>query len=81
MRGRENEKLKIENGKLKNTDTRVIVFDLGGTLMEFAGMPSCWCDCYDTGFEKVNQKLGLELRKEQMEAAALGNPILTVCIS
>ena len=30
---------------------KAIVFDLGGTLMEFAGMPLNWSDYYIGGFE------------------------------
>ena len=35
---------------------RVIVFDLGGTLMEYEGMPNSWVDYYEQGFEKINTK-------------------------
>ena len=38
--------------------------------MEFAGMPSYWCDCYYPGFKKVNRKYGLELSEEKIETAA-----------
>lgn len=32
---------------------RAIVFDLGGTLMQYAGMPHSWVDFYRQGFESV----------------------------
>lgn len=33
---------------------KVIVFDLGGTLMEYKGMPDSWVDYYKQGFEALN---------------------------
>ena len=38
---------------------KVIVFDLGGTLMEYTGMPSAWVEYYRQGFEAINQKFNL----------------------
>ena len=38
-----------------------IVFDLGGTLMEYVGMPLNWSTYYIHGFEKVNEVLNLNL--------------------
>ena len=35
---------------------RVIVFDLGGTLMEYEGMPHSWVDYYEQGLEQINKK-------------------------
>lgn len=32
---------------------KIIVFDLGGTLMEFVGMPPSWIDYYKAGFENI----------------------------
>lgn len=29
---------------------KIIVFDLGGTLMEYRGMPLNWSDYYEKGF-------------------------------
>lgn len=37
----------------------VIVFDLGGTLMEYVGMPHSWVDYYEQGFANINNKFGL----------------------
>lgn len=34
----------------------VIVFDLGGTLMEYEGMPYSWIDYYEQGLERINKK-------------------------
>lgn len=42
---------------------KVVVFDLGGTLMEYVGMPLNWSDYYYKGFEKVNNSLKLEIEE------------------
>ena len=34
---------------------KVIVFDLGGTLMEYMGMPLSWVEYYQQGFERLNE--------------------------
>ena len=34
----------------------VIVFDLGGTLMEYTGMPYSWADYYTQGFTAISEK-------------------------
>ena len=36
---------------------KVMVFDLGGTLMHYIGMPHCWADRYPDGFGAVRRKL------------------------
>ena len=38
-------------------DMQVIVFDLGGTLMEYKGMPLSWVDYYEPAFVLLNRKL------------------------
>ena len=35
---------------------KAVVFDIGGTLMEYKGMPYSWIDYYETGFKSVNKK-------------------------
>ena len=40
---------------------RVIVFDLGGTLMEYEGMPHSWISYYEDCFNAVNSKYSLKL--------------------
>lgn len=35
--------------------TKILTFDLGGTLMEYAGMPASWTDYYEQGFEALNR--------------------------
>lgn len=34
---------------------KILTFDLGGTLMEYTGMPDSWTDYYKQGFEAVDQ--------------------------
>ena len=46
---------------------KVIVFDLGGTLMEYKGMPHNWSGYYQQGFEQVNAANDLNLSKEDIE--------------
>lgn len=40
---------------------KVVVFDLGGTLMEFKGMPPVWTNYYKIGFDNINKKYNLNL--------------------
>lgn len=44
----------------------VIVFDIGGTLMEYVNMPNVWMDYYDSAFRHVREKLSLPLTDEQL---------------
>lgn len=37
---------------------KVIVFDFGGTLLEYKGMPLNWSEYYQQGFENVSKSLG-----------------------
>lgn len=46
---------------------KVVVFDLGGTLMEYAGMPLSWLAYYPQGFAAVNQALSLGLIQEEID--------------
>lgn len=43
---------------------KVVVFDLGGTLMQYVGMPYSWVDFYDRGFETIMQKFKVHLPQE-----------------
>lgn len=40
---------------------KVVVFDLGGTLMEYMGMPLNWSEYYYKGFKTINNSLKLEI--------------------
>lgn len=48
---------------------KVIVFDIGGTLMEYVGMPPSWVDYYKQGFEAVNEKYALGGTESDIEIA------------
>ena len=45
---------------------KAIVFDLGGTLMEYVGMPLNWSEYYICGFEKVNEIVRLNLSENDL---------------
>lgn len=40
---------------------RIIVFDIGGTLMEFDGMPLNWSEYYPLGFKRLAESLGYSI--------------------
>ena len=44
------------------------VFDIGGTLMEYKGMPGVWVDYYENGFKHVRDKLLPQLEYRDIEA-------------
>lgn len=46
---------------------KIIVFDLGGTLMQYAGMPNSWVQFYLQGFEAIMAKYNCNVSKEDME--------------
>lgn len=48
---------------------KVIVFDIGGTLMEYVNMPNVWIEFYDSAFRHVRKKLNLPLTDEQLSAS------------
>ncbi len=45
---------------------KAVVFDLGGTWMEYRGMPLNWEEYYFLGFQKVDRKNKLDLSEEDM---------------
>ena len=45
---------------------KAVVFDIGGTLMEYRNMPNVWIDYYKTGFEFVRDKLGLDISESDI---------------
>ncbi len=47
----------------------VIVFDIGGTLMEYKGMPYSWVDYYAEGFHAVNRKFQCNASEALIEEA------------
>ena len=46
---------------------KVIVFDLGGTLMQYVGMPHSWVAFYNQGFEAVRRKFNCQVTVDSME--------------
>lgn len=46
--------------------TKVIVFDLGGTLMEYEGMPHSWISYYKECFNSVNNQYDLNLTEDEI---------------
>lgn len=47
-----------------------IVFDIGGTLMEYRGMPYVWLDFYGDAFNYVRERLALPLSDEALAGSA-----------
>ena len=45
---------------------KIIVFDLGGTLMQYVGMPYSWVDFYYQGFDAIIQKYDCNISKEDV---------------
>lgn len=45
---------------------RVIVFDLGGTLMDFVNMPPSWVDNYEAGFEAIAKAFVCNIPQEDI---------------
>lgn len=43
---------------------KVVVFDLGGTLTQYAGMPHSWVDFYNQGFEAIIQKVNCRVTND-----------------
>lgn len=43
---------------------KTVVFDLGGTLMQYVGMPYSWVDFYYKGFESIIQKYNINISQE-----------------
>ncbi len=48
---------------------KIIVFDLGCTLMEYKGMHLSWVSYYKDSFDYVNRKLSLGLSEKQIDAS------------
>ncbi len=49
---------------------KVIVFDLGGTLMEFENMPPSWVDYYRQGFENTAKSLNDGISDKDIDLSA-----------
>ncbi len=46
---------------------KAIVFDIGGTLMEYKGMPLSWLNYYKTAFEFVRNELDLDITNDDID--------------
>lgn len=46
---------------------KVIVFDVGGTLMEYKNMPLSWLDYYKDGFRYVREALSLNITENDID--------------
>ena len=46
---------------------KVIVFDIGGTLMEYKNMPLSWLDFYKDGFRYVRSELSLNITENDID--------------
>ena len=48
---------------------KVAAFDIGGTLMEYKGMPGVWINYYENGFRTVRDKLLPQLTDKDISSA------------
>ena len=46
---------------------KVVVFDLGGTLMQYVGMPYSWENFYYKGLEEIIRKFRYAVSQEVVE--------------
>lgn len=46
---------------------KVVVFDLGGTLMQYVGMPHSWTGFYRQGFDAICTKFGCSVTETDVE--------------
>ena len=45
---------------------KVIVFDLGGTLMQYVGMPHSWVEFYHQGFDAIRRKFDCQVTEDEV---------------
>ena len=48
---------------------KVLVFDLGGTLMQYVGMPHSWVEFYKQGFEAICRTFGCQVSEAEIEGS------------
>ena len=46
---------------------KIVVFDLGGTLMQYVGMLHSWEDFYYKGFEEIIRKFRYPISQDAVE--------------
>lgn len=49
---------------------KMILFDIGGTLMEFDGMPLNWSEYYPLGFKRLANSFGYNISDEEISRSA-----------
>lgn len=49
---------------------KIIVFDLGGTLMEYQGMPLNWSEYYEKGFRRIAEQFSVAVTAEQLDQSS-----------
>lgn len=54
-----------------NTYPKAFLFDLGGTLVNYVGLPLNWTNYYPAAFDRVSSKLGLRLNDTAIKDATL----------
>lgn len=47
----------------------IAAFDIGGTLMEYKGMPNVWLDYYESAFRHIRDSLLPDLTESQLKSA------------
>ena len=53
----------------KENILKVVVFDLGGTLMQYIGMPYSWVDFYYQGFKAIAEKYCSDFSPDKIQAS------------
>jgi putative hydrolase of the HAD superfamily len=48
---------------------KAVIFDLGGTLIHYDGLPLYWGDHYELVFNQINESLSLNLSSEQVKTS------------
>lgn len=48
---------------------KAVLFDLGGTLIDYQGLPLNWAAYYEEAFSQVSSLLSLDLDKDKIETA------------
>lgn len=48
-------------------EIKAIIFDLGGTLINYEGLPQYWGDYYKSAFQNVKEKLNIDISEKQID--------------
>jgi len=52
---------------MNDKNLKIIVFDMGGTLMQYIGMPLSWIEYYRQGFDEIIKEYNLIISQEMIE--------------